>query len=278
MTGLVVPETCRKCSPRVPPQAIRASVASTRVWARSANTRMPLVIGHRGASAHEPENSLRAFRRAATDGADGVELDVLCCATGEVVVFHDDDLTRLGGGRPDRIDHLPFAEVRRVTLAGGVGIPTLEEALEACGPDLLVNVELKTAGLRDRSVPRLIDGVAAALARARAEERVLVSSFSPVAVWLWRHRRPRVKCGLLFEREAPRPLREAWALRVIHPFAAHPEQVLCDAPSVRRWHAAGYAVNTWTADDPQRLRELRDIGVDGIITNDPAAARTSLAS
>lgn len=235
------------------------------------------MIGHRGASAREPENSLRAFARAAADGADGVELDVLCCASGEVVVFHDDDLRRLGEGRSERIDALDLAAVRAVTLRGGVGIPTLEEAFEACGPDLLVNVELKTTGLADRSVPRLIEGVVAALARAGAEERTLVSSFSPVAVWLWRRRRPGVKCGLLFEREAPRPLRRAWALPVIRPFAAHPEQVLCNAPSVRRWHAAGYAVNTWTADDPARLRQLRDLGVDAIICNDPAAARAALA-
>jgi glycerophosphoryl diester phosphodiesterase len=235
------------------------------------------VIGHRGASAREPENSLRAFRRAAADGADGVELDVLCCATGEVVVFHDDDLRRLGGGRPDRIDCLDFAAVRTVTLEGGVTIPTLEEAIEACGKDLLVNVELKTSGLADPVVPRLIDGVLAALARAGAEEQVLVSSFSPVAVWRWRRRCPRVKCALLFERDAPLPLRQAWALPLIRPFAAHPEQVLCDAVNVRRWHAAGYAVNTWTADDPARLRQLRDIGVDGIICNDPAAARAALS-
>src|SRR5262245_51611322 len=93
----------------------------------------PLVIGHRGASARAPENSVEAFARARTDGADGVELDVLCCATGEVVVFHDDDLVRLAG-RPERIDALSLAALREVHLQGGARIPTLEEAFEACGP------------------------------------------------------------------------------------------------------------------------------------------------
>ena len=151
------------------------------MWARSGSSG-PLVIGHRGASAREPENSLRAFTRAARDGADGVELDVLCCATGEVVVFHDDDLLRLAG-RDGRIDAMPFAALREVTLSGGVGIPTLEEALEACGPELLVNVELKTTGLRDPAVPALVERVSAIVERTRSAERVLVSSFSPVAVW-----------------------------------------------------------------------------------------------
>jgi glycerophosphoryl diester phosphodiesterase len=235
----------------------------------------PLVLGHRGASAHEPENSLRAFQRAARDGADGVELDVLCCATGEVVVFHDDDLMRLAG-RPERIDALPFSAVREVTLKGGVAIPTLEEALEACG-DMLVNVELKSTGLGDRALPTLVSRVAAIVDRAGAAARVVVSSFSPLAVFLWRRARPAVKAGLLFEREAPLPLRRAWALPLLRPFAVHPDQALCTAAAVARWKRAGYAVNTWTVDDPARLRALRDMGVDAVIANDPAAARAALA-
>jgi glycerophosphoryl diester phosphodiesterase len=244
------------------------------VWARS-SSQGPLVIGHRGASAREPENSLPAFRRAVLDGADGVELDVLCCATGEVVVFHDDDLLRLAG-RPERVASLPWAALAEVTLSGGVRIPTLEEALEACGPALLVNVELKSDGLRDRHLPTLLAGVEAAVDRADAARRVLVSSFSPAAVWRWRRRRPDVKAALLFEREAPLPLRQAWALPLLRPFAVHPDQRLCTPAAIRRWHAAGYAVNTWTVDDPGRLRALREMQVDAVITNDPAAARTAL--
>jgi glycerophosphoryl diester phosphodiesterase len=236
---------------------------------------VPLVIGHRGASAREPENSLRAFQRAARDGADGVELDVLCCATGEVVVFHDDDLLRLAG-RAERIDALAFAAVREVTLSGGVGIPTLEEAFEACGPTMLVNVELKARGLADAAVPALVERVSTIVDRTGTAGRVLVSSFSPVAVWRWQRRRADVRAALLWEREAALPLRRAWALPLLRPFAAHPDQRLCDAAVIRRLHRAGYAVNTWTVDDPQRLRELRDEGIDGIITNDPARARAAL--
>jgi glycerophosphoryl diester phosphodiesterase len=240
---------------------------NSRVWARSTT---PLVIGHRGASAHEPENSVAAFRRAATDGADGVELDVLCCATGEVVVFHDDDLMRLAG-RPERVARLPWSALREVTLSGGARIPTLAEALEACGPAMLVNVELKSEGLRDRGLAALVAGVAAAVDRADAVKRVLVSSFSPVAVWHSRRRRPDIPVALLFERR-----RTAWCLPVLRPSAVHPDQCLCTLASVRRWHASGYAVNAWTVDDPARLRALRDVGVDAVITNDPAAARAAL--
>lgn len=234
------------------------------------------MLGHRGASALEPENSVAAFARARADGADGVELDVLLCATGEVVVFHDDDLARLGG-RPDRITELPFSEVRALRLSSGAAIPTLAEALDAAGPDALVNVELKADGMLDPTIPELVDGVARVLDAAGASARVIVSSFSPLAVWHWRRRRPDVARALLFEQRAPLPVRRAWATPLLAPAALHPEHVLCTPATVARWHARGFAVNVWTVDDPERLRALAAMGVDGIITNDPGAALRALA-
>ncbi|MES1165374.1 MAG: glycerophosphodiester phosphodiesterase [Verrucomicrobiota bacterium] len=237
----------------------------------------PLIIAHRGASAIEPENSLQAFRRAGQDGADGVELDVLQCGSGDVVVFHDDDLARLAD-RPDRIAALPLSAVRNVRLKSGASIPTLAEALEACGGSLLVNVELKAAGVTPSQVAALVDAVATTLDRAGevVSARVLVSSFSPRAVARWLRRSPRVRAGLLFEREAPLPLRRAWALPWLRPFSVHPESVLCTTAAVRRWHRRGYRVSVWTVDGAAALRQFADMGVDGIITNDPARARAAL--
>ena len=130
-----------------------------------------MIIGHRGASAQATENTLAAFERAARDGADGVELDVLCCQTGEVVVFHDDDLSRLAD-RPDRVAGLDLSFLRTVRLRGGGGIPLLDEAFEACGPTLLVNVELKSGGLFDLDLPRLVDGVRASIRPLPDRDRV----------------------------------------------------------------------------------------------------------
>jgi glycerophosphoryl diester phosphodiesterase len=234
------------------------------------------VIGHRGASAIEPENSVAAFQRAARDGADGVELDVLCCATGEVLVFHDDDLRRLAA-RPERIADLPYSELRDLRLTSGACIPTLEEALEACGPSMLVNVELKATAFDILPLHKLAARVAAIVARAGAGSRVLVSSFHPLAVWRWMRVAPAVPAALLFEAAAALPLRRAWARVWLRPQALHPEAALCTPEAVRRWRAGGFLVNAWTVDDPARLRALRDMGVDGVITNDPARARQALA-
>jgi len=77
----------------------------------------PLLLGHRGASAEAPENTIRAFERAMQDGADGVELDVMRCKTGEVVVFHDDDLQRLCGV-PGAVREQTWATLRGLSVRG----------------------------------------------------------------------------------------------------------------------------------------------------------------
>lgn len=252
--------------------------AATERWRRRggpADAGGALIYGHRGASAQELENTLAAFARAAADGADGVELDVLVCASGEVVVFHDDDLQRLAG-REDRVQALRWQELRAVTLARGERIPTLDAVFEACGLDLLVNVELKSAGFWDKSLPALVRGVSAVLDRCGVAARVLVSSFDPRAVGLWQRERPDVPAALLIEDGAGRALGKALTLPLLHPAAVHPEVALCRPDLVNAWRATGYLVNTWTVDDAGVQRALDRAGVDGIITNDPAAARRAL--
>ncbi len=246
------------------------------MWQRRAGGR-PLIIGHRGASAVETENTAVSFARARADGADGVELDVILCATGEVVVFHDDDLRRLVG-RPERIADLPWTELQAVRLPGDTRIPTLDEALDACGPDLLVNVELKADGLPRGGRAALVDAVAGVVGRRRVGHRVLVSSFSPAAIYAWMRRAAEVRAALLFEHDAPLPLRNAWLAPWLRPFALHPELSLCRPKRVARWRRAGYFVSTWTVDEPAALQACGRMGLDAVITNDPARALAALAS
>src|SRR6266511_1473205 len=80
----------------------------------------PLVLGHRGASAEAPENTLAAFRLAVAQGADGVELDVWRCGSGEVVVSHDEDLLRVGG-TPLRIPDATLRDLRAVDVGAWKG-------------------------------------------------------------------------------------------------------------------------------------------------------------
>jgi len=245
-------------------------------WGR--HRQRPLVLAHRGASADAVENTLAAFRRARADGADGVELDVMRCGTGEVVVFHDDDLERLGG-RPGLVRQMALAALRTVELGNARGrgerIPLLDEALEELGP-LLVNVELKSSSsVRDDG---LAAAVAAILRRHGTGARALVSSFDPLLLARFRLRAPEFATGLLFAHDQALPLRRALAAPLLRPTALHPERLLVDARRVRAWHARGYALNVWTVDDPAELRLLAALGVDGIISNRPKFARSVLQS
>jgi len=230
----------------------------------------PLVLGHRGASADAPENTLAAFRLALAQGADGVELDVWRCATGEVVVAHDEDARRVGGADL-RIPDAPLAALRALDVGAwrgdrfrGERIPLLAEVLEAL-PGAIVNVELKSRG-RD---PRLAEAAARAIAAAGAERRVVVSSFDWRLLVAFRLAAPRVPVGLLFDGTRAWRVRLALGTRLLRPSAVHPERTLVTEARARRWGERRLAVNVWTVDDPGEARRLAALGASAVITNVP---------
>ncbi|MEO6953546.1 MAG: glycerophosphodiester phosphodiesterase [Polyangia bacterium] len=234
------------------------------------------VIAHRGSSHDAPENTLCAFALARQDGADGVELDVMRCRTGQVIVFHDNDLERLCGvvGDPRARS---LAELRELSVQGEP-IPELHEVIEVLGASMLLNVELKTAPEWRGRVDNdgLADEVARILGHHGLGERALVSSFDPVLLARFRRSAPTVVTGMLFAADQSAPLRRGWAAQVLGTRAVHPESVLVDEASVRSWHRRGLRVNVWTVDDPAEQRYLATIGVDGIITNRPRETRVML--
>lgn len=251
----------------------------------------PLVIGHRGASHDQPENTLLAFREAMQQGADGVELDVMLCGSGEVVVVHDDTLTRLAVGQPGadlQVRKATLDELRRFDIGKGERIPTLFEVFELLGPKALVNVELKSQALyKPHQYLRLPfdDGLAGAVAKVlRKCDRLsdsgstLVSSFDPFQLLRFQSAaQGRVPLGYLFEAGQGELTRELHRLPLWSLLAVHPEAKLIDAPSMRRWRRRGLRVNTWTVDRPSEVAAVATLGVDAIITNRPSEVRAVLA-
>src|SRR5207248_8679239 len=135
---------------------------------------------------------------------------------------------------------------------------------------LLINVELKT----DRYLSDGLEAEAArVLGRHAADRRVLVSSFNPLALARFRPLAPAVPIALLLDEGQRAPLRRAWAAPILRPLALHPEAALVDAIALARWRRRGYAVNVWTVDHPFEVAPLVALGVDGIITNQPARTR-----
>ncbi len=238
----------------------------------------PLVLGHRGASADAPENTLAAFRLALDQGADGFELDVWRCATGELVVFHDDDARRLAGS-PLRPPDAPLAALRARDVGAWKGarfrgerIPLLDEVLDAV-PGAVVNVELKSRLDRDL---RLAGAAARALARRRDAERILVSSFDYRLLVAFRLAAPAVPIGLLFEPEHRWQVRTALAIRLLGAAAVHPDRRLATEDRLSAWRARGLAGTVWTVDAPAEVARLAALGATGIVTNVPGRAREAV--
>jgi glycerophosphoryl diester phosphodiesterase len=254
------------------------TVEAAALWKRREGA-PPLVFGHRGVRGPVPENTMPAFELAAEEGADGVELDVRLCATGEPVVLHDADLGRVTLGQDQRAaSELPYSALARVDIQGAGPPPRLSAVLAwARARRLRVNVEMK------RDVP---DRTALVRETARlvglvpdAPRFVIVSSFDPAMIVGFRAFGTGAPTAFLFESSRAHLRPWAW-LRALGVDAANPERVLTSPSAVERAHRAGLMVNVWTVNDEAEARDLARIGVDSIITDRPgpigAAARTGL--
>ena len=245
--------------------------------------RRTLNIGHRGASAAAPPNTMAAFRWAVEMGADWVELDVHLSADGVPVVIHDFSLDSTTDGS-GRVAELPLAQLLELDAGSrfdpryaGERIPTLEEVFAGVGQQLLINVEMKVMGRSDRGMG---EAVAQLVRRFGLENRVIVSSFNPFALRSLNRAAPDLPIGLLY---SPLPYSWlarllAWMMRDLNFQAVHPHWSLAKRSAIQRAHARGRRVITWTVDDADRMRELVAWGVDGIITNHPDRLRDVLAA
>ncbi len=233
----------------------------------------PLILAHRGASHDAPQNTLAAFALARKMGADGVELDTSLTRDGIPVVIHDLklDKTTNGTGPVNALDWQAIKDLDAGSSFSpkfkGEQVPTLDEAFETIGPDLVVNVELKSEGLRTDGLERI---VASVIRRHNAANRVIVSSFNPFALRRFRPLAPEVPLGYLYSADEPVYLR--WFLLGFRYEARHPHHTLIDANFMAWAKQHNYRVNTWTVDDPVRIAQLRDLGVDAIISNRPDVA------
>lgn len=232
----------------------------------------PRVWAHRGDSANAPENTMLAFEKAMAAGADGIELDVRFDGEHNVVVFHDEALDRLAG-RPGRLDELPARE-RAALRVRGEPVPLLADVLAAFDTD--VNVEIKATKMgRTGDLAKATAQVIRASGRA---DRVLVSSFDPVALVQFHRHLPDVAIGYLFHDEQALPARRGWIGRWLGATLVHPQHTLVDEAAVKRWRRAGLPINVWTVDDPAELARLAALGVDGVFANDPARALAVLGA
>jgi glycerophosphoryl diester phosphodiesterase len=239
-------------------------------------------VGHKGAAALEPENTLRSLRRAVELGCDLVEFDVLDLEDGTLVLAHSDDLSEVSHGTASgRVRTRSLAELREAAP----DLPTFEEALAelARAGNVGIHVDLKWHGYEAAAVE--------AIRRHGLVERTVVSSFHENSLRAIASIEPGLARGLTypFDRSGVSrrrlltpvaaaaliglrralPLKIAGMLERAQVSAAMLHHRVVSRAAVDRAHAQGAAVFAWTVDDAAALARMVDAGVDGVITNDP---------
>jgi glycerophosphoryl diester phosphodiesterase len=233
----------------------------------------PRILGHRGARAHAPMNTMPAFRLALEQGADGLEFDVRMTRDGSLVILHDPDVDETSDGVGPIAD-LPFDAVRALDFGAwfgpafaGTRIPTLDEVMAAFAHlPITLNIEIKSDEPTVRAAPHTAEAAAAAVLTRYmgAGASLIVSSFDPASLARMHAALPAVPLGYLSE-----PTTAAFIPDV--PLAAvHPHWTSIDAAYMAWAHAHGWAVNTWTVNDEADAHRLAALGVDALITDDPA--------
>ena len=215
---------------------------------------MFLRIGHRGAKAHETENTRESFGKAIEMGVNAIELDVRSSSDGGLVVIHDDNLKRVYGKRR-RVGEATLRELKDLTANR---LMTLGEALRFVkGKIDKVLVELKEPGYEKKAL-----GV---IGRERVKGRTIVVSFHEEVLSRVREADKKIETGLIYARYK-NPVRAALALRAQYLL---PLYRFTHARDIERAHANGLKVVVWTINTREKVTEYIAKGVDGIASDDP---------
>ena len=249
------------------------------------DTTRRLIIGHRGASAHAPENTIPAFKLAERAGADAIELDIRLTADGVPVVVHDPTLLRTTGRRYT-VATSTFSTVReldagsRFTRDGGrsfpwrgrgIRVPSLEDVIMAM-PRMPLLIELKVRGAEV--------AVRDVLLRTDALTRSVVVAFDHRAVRGFRNGEVPTGAGeremlALFARSLLHVLPHSVPYEAVFVPRRHWGMAIPPTPFTRAARALSIAAHTWVENDPVIARHLWSIGITGIVTDDPGALRVS---
>jgi glycerophosphoryl diester phosphodiesterase len=232
----------------------------------------PIAFAHRGGTSAAPENTLRAFSDAVSLGYRYVETDVHATSDGKLVAFHDNDLQRTCG-KPWKIEETDWSTLTSARINGTDPIPLLEDLLETW-PELRINIDCKS----DAAMQPLIDTIR----RTKCLDRICVGSFSDKRL---RHIRAEFGSGLCTSMGPQEVVRLVIGSNTGIPLKPSRHALIAQVPvrqgpipvvtskSISRAHRLRIQVHVWTIDDPLRIGQLLDMGVDGIMSDDTRALK-----
>lgn len=217
-----------------------------------------LIIGHRGAKAIEPENTLQALVKG-MECADFVEIDVRMSRDNELVVIHDRTLERTTNGK-GQVNDFTLEQLQELDAGKGEKIPTLKEVLDLVRGKGLI-IEIKEAGSEENIC---------AVIKERGFENIMLVSFSPQAIKNAKEMLPNLKTGIIFSKAFKNPVRLALDIKAN---ALLPKSEITSRELVEIAHRHDLMVFSWTLNTEQEIKRAMDMGVNGFASDDPCFAR-----
>lgn len=240
---------------------------------------LPSIVAHRGASTDRPEHTIGAYELALEEGADGLECDIRLSRDGEIVCVHDRTLSRTSNGR-GTVSALSLEQLKAYDYGSWhhhgqpAGLLVLDELLELVkGTNVQLFVETKHPVRYRNDVERKL---AEALKRHRLDAQIVMMSFSPTAVMVFRDLAPAVRTVLLLDRLGRY---RSGALPSFADYTGPGVHLLRNDPGyVDRARKAGHETYVWTVDSAEDIALCRDLGVRYLATNAPANTRRLLTA
>jgi len=219
---------------------------------------MVLRIGHRGAAGHEPENTLLSLNKAVELGCDMTEIDVHVCASGEVVVIHDEEVYRTTNG-VGFVSQMSLDTLKSLDAGKGESIPTLEEVLSSLKGRIQLNIELKGEGT-PAPVHKIVEK------SGWEPDELVLTSFNWNLLDDYRELDPEARLGPLAHANAFHAARYA---SKIGAYCVNPLHRLIRKTFITKTHKKGLKIFPWTVNEPRDIERMKDFGVDGIISDFP---------
>ena len=225
-------------------------------------------IGHRGAPALAHENTLASFTKAVETGMSGVELDVQYSADKQLVVFHDWDLKTLNGS-DKKIEKLPYSEIEKISLNDDENnkIPLLGEVLDVLSKKCIIVVEIKSTHILNTGIEKNVLDI---LNNYNFEQNCIISSFNPVILCRIQKLNPNILTAFLWSKTDPQFILNSplwvWLCR---PDVFHADLEYLDKNLMNWIHRKKMSVLTFTVKTQSDLSKAKQLGVDGIIMDDP---------
>lgn len=240
------------------------------------------IFAHRGFSSQYPENTMTAFRKALEAGADGIEMDARLTQDGKIVIMHDPTIDRTTNGK-GKVRSLTFKEIlgldagiKKGVVFENERVPVLEQVLDELGGKLLLNIELCNYDEGDNR--QLANQTVELIEKYRLVDSVIISSFRFNNLVYVKDKNPNISCGLLAKQGllgafARNVLNHSVSVDALHPFFTDATPGL-----IRREQQCGRKIRAWVVNDQKDIRQVYELGVDAIFTDDPLNSREFYAS